>query len=141
ELDRQGVEKIFHGVAQRPGKPFWFGISRRKTPVFALPGNPVSAYTCLHRYVLPALGRASGLIPPPRRHVALAAPVVFKPRLACLLPVALVAGPGAELLAKPEATNTSGDFGGLVGTDGFIELAAEQTEFPQGHLAVFRPWV
>ena len=25
ELDRQGVNKIFQGVAQRPGKPFWFG--------------------------------------------------------------------------------------------------------------------
>ncbi|MEX2045430.1 MAG: molybdopterin molybdotransferase MoeA, partial [Opitutus sp.] len=56
ELDRQGVRKVFHGVAQRPGKPLWFGVSARSTPVFALPGNPVSAYTCLHRYVLPALG-------------------------------------------------------------------------------------
>ena len=43
ELARQGVRKIFHGVAQRPGKPFWFGIGGRLTPVFALPGNPVSA--------------------------------------------------------------------------------------------------
>ena len=26
-LDELGVEKLFHKVAQRPGKPFWFGIS------------------------------------------------------------------------------------------------------------------
>ena len=32
ELDRQGVKKVFHGVAQRPGKPLWFGQSARGTP-------------------------------------------------------------------------------------------------------------
>jgi molybdopterin molybdotransferase len=141
ELDRQGVKKVFHGVAQRPGKPFWFGVSKRRTPVFALPGNPVSAYTCLHRYVLPALDQASGLNPAPFRHVVLANPVVFKPKLACLLPVNLSSGAAGELLANPEATNTSGDFGGLVGTDGFIELPAGQVEFPKGYVVPFRPWI
>lgn len=141
ELDRQGVKKVFHGVAQRPGKPFWFGVSRRKTPVFALPGNPVSSYTCLHRYVLPALAHASGLEPPPLRRVALTSTVVFKPKLACLLPVKLFSGSHAELRASPEATNTSGDFSGLVGTDGFVELPPGPAEFPAGHLAEFRPWV
>lgn len=141
ELDRQGVRRIFHGVAQRPGKPFWFGVSARQTPVFALPGNPVSSYTCLHRYVLPALAQASGLAAVAPRTVALAAPVTFRPQLACFLPVTLTSGPRAELLATPGPLNTSGDFAGLVGTDGFVELSAEQTEFPAGTLAPFRPWV
>ncbi|MSU22206.1 MAG: molybdopterin molybdenumtransferase MoeA [Opitutus sp.] len=140
ELDRQGVKKIFQGVAQRPGKPFWFGVSTRGTPVFALPGNPVSAYTCLHRYVLPALAHASGLSPVAPRPVALAVPVTFKPKLAYLVPVKLTSGPRAELLALPDPTNTSGDFTGLVGTDGFVELPAEQVEFPAGTLAAFWPW-
>lgn len=141
ELDRQGVKKVFHGIAQRPGKPLWFGVSGRKTPVFALPGNPVSAYTCLHRYVLPALAHASGLAPHPPRVAALASAVSFKPKLAYLLPVKLTSGPAAELLAIPEASNTSGDFAGLIGTDGFVELPAEETEFPRGTLAPFRAWV
>lgn len=140
ELDRQGVKKIFHQVAQRPGKPMWFGLSARGTPVFALPGNPVSAYTCLHRYVLPALARASGSLPPPPRTVALAAPVVFKPKLTWFLPVRLSSGPRAELLATPDPSNTSGDFAGLVGTDGFVELAPGPGEFPAGTLAPFWPW-
>ena len=135
ELDRQGVRRVFQGVAQRPGKPFWYGLSARMTPVFALPGNPVSAYTCLHRYVLPALGRAGGAAPPRRLRAALSEPVVFKPRLARLLPVRLSSGPGAELVAGPEDCNTSGDFAGLVGTDGFVELPAGQDEFPAGYLA------
>ncbi|MSU48892.1 MAG: molybdopterin molybdenumtransferase MoeA [Opitutus sp.] len=141
ELDRQGVKKIFHGVAQRPGKPFWFGVSARNTPVFALPGNPVSAYTCLHRYVLPALAHAGGLAAAPTRYVALAAPVMFKPKLAFLLPVRLASGPHAELLATPDPSNTSGDFAGLLATDGFVELPAGPTEFPAGTLAPFYPWV
>jgi molybdopterin molybdotransferase len=141
ELERQGVRKLLQGVAQRPGKPFWFGLSARQTPVFALPGNPVSSYTCLHRYVLPALAHASGLAPTTLRTVALATPVTFKPKLAYLLPVKLSSGPRAELLATPDPSNTSGDFAGLVGTDGFVELPAEPTEFPAGTLAPFHPWV
>ncbi len=140
ELTRQGVKKIFHGVAQRPGKPFWFGLSARATPVFALPGNPVSSYTCLHRYVLPALAQASGLTQAAPRMVALSETVTFKPKLACLLPVKLSSGPRAELLATPDALNTSGDFAGLVDTDGFIELPAEPSEFLAGTMAPFTPW-
>jgi len=140
ELGRQGVKKIFQGVAQRPGKPFWFGLSGRMTPVFALPGNPVSAYTCLHRYVLPALDHASGLVPRKPAHVALGEAVVFKPSLACLLPVTLSSGPKAELIATPAPVNSSGDFAGLVGTDGFVELPASQSEFPVGYIAPYRSW-
>jgi molybdopterin molybdotransferase len=141
ELNRQGVKKVFHGVAQRPGKPFWFGLSARATPVFALPGNPVSSYTCLHRYVLPALAHASGATATGPRSVALSAPVTFPPKLARLLPVKLSSGPRAELLATPDDVNTSGDFAGLVGTDGFVELPAEQAEFPAGTVVAFTPWV
>lgn len=141
ELDRQGVKKIFQGVAQRPGKPFWFGQSARHTPVFALPGNPVSAYTCLHRFVLPALAHAGGLVPAAPRPVALAAPVSWRAKLAYLLPVKLSSGPRAELLATPDPFNTSGDFAGLVGTDGFVELPPGPADFPAGTLAPFYPWV
>ena len=49
--------------------------------------------------------------------------------------------PGAELLATPDEVNTSGDFAGLVGTDGFVELPAHQTKFPVGTVVVFTPWV
>jgi molybdopterin molybdotransferase len=139
-LEALGVRKIFQGVAQRPGKPLWFGISERRTPVFALPGNPVSAYTCLHRYVLPALALASGGGPLVLGRVALATAVTFHPRLAWFLPVRLASGPHAERLAVPDPSNTSGDFAGLIGTDGFVELPAGQDEFPAGYLAPFWPW-
>ena len=141
ELDAQGVKRVFHGVAQRPGKPFWFGVNPAGKPIFALPGNPVSAHTCLSRYVLPALAQATGhtarRIPQKMR---LAAPVTFRPKLAYLLPVKLVPGDDGFVRAMPEPANTSGDFSGLVGTDGFVELPADVTEFPAGFLAPFYPW-
>ena len=140
ELERQGVARIFQGVAQRPGKPFWFGVSGRKTPVFALPGNPVSSYTCLHRYVLPALAQASGETAAPVREVALAEAVALKPRLTSFLPVTLLAQGGAERRATPQPSNTSGDFAGLLGTDGFVELPPGSGEFPAGSSVAFWSW-
>jgi molybdopterin molybdotransferase len=140
ELERQGVHKVFQGVAQRPGKPFWFGLSGRVSPVFALPGNPVSAYICLHRYVLPALDHASGMTARAPLTAALAGGYSANPRLACLLPVRISSGPGAELLATPAPCGTSGDLAGLVDTDGFVELPAGLGNFPARHLAPFWRW-
>lgn len=139
-LDELGVEKIFHGVAQRPGKPFWFGVTPRQTPVFALPGNPVSAYTCLHRYVFPALAAASGAREPSPRFVSLARDVTFKPPLAYFLPVTLANGPAGKWEAVPAATNTSGDFAGLVDSDGFVELPADRSEFRAGEVVRYWAW-
>lgn len=140
ELDRQGVRKVFRGVAQRPGKPFWFGVSMRQTPIFALPGNPVSAYTCLHRYVLPALARASGLMPMEPRRAVLAAAVTFQAPLTYFPPVKISNGPQGEWFATPTPSNTAGDFAGLVGTDGFVELPAGPAEFQPGLRVPFWSW-
>lgn len=140
ELDRQGVKKVFHGVAQKPGKPIWFGTTPRGTPVFALPGNPVSACTCLHRYVLPALAWASGMKVNPPRRVTLGTAVIPKANLAWFLPVRLVNDETGGWRATPNPGNNSGDFAGLVGTDGFVELAAGSEELPAGTSVPFWAW-
>ena len=49
-----GVEKLFHKIKQRPGKPLYFGKKENKL-VFGLPGNPSSVLTCFYQYVIPAL--------------------------------------------------------------------------------------
>ncbi|MGH9920354.1 MAG: molybdopterin molybdotransferase MoeA, partial [Nitrososphaerales archaeon] len=41
-LGELGARTIFHRVAQRPGRPLWFGVAPTGAAVFALPGNPVS---------------------------------------------------------------------------------------------------
>ena len=49
-----GVEKLFHKIKQRPGKPLYFGKKNNKI-VFGLPGNPSSVLTCFYKYVIMAL--------------------------------------------------------------------------------------
>jgi molybdopterin molybdotransferase len=54
-----GVEKLFHRVKQRPGKPLFAG-RKGNQPVFGLPGNPSSVLTCFYQYVWPTLRKLSG---------------------------------------------------------------------------------
>ena len=49
-----GVEEHFWKVAQKPGKPLFFG-SGNKTLIFGLPGNPVSSYIGFMVWVWPIL--------------------------------------------------------------------------------------
>jgi molybdopterin molybdotransferase len=62
-----GVEERFWRVALRPGGPTWFGVlsrdSSRRTLVFGLPGNPVSAMVTFHLFACPALRAMTGLDP------------------------------------------------------------------------------
>jgi molybdopterin molybdotransferase len=54
-----GIEQVFHRVAQKPGKPIFFGVQDEKL-VFGLPGNPASVMSCFRQYVLPAIQTMSG---------------------------------------------------------------------------------
>jgi molybdopterin molybdotransferase len=49
-----GAHEAFWGLALRPGRPTWFGTVGG-TPVFGLPGNPVSAMVTFVLLVAPAL--------------------------------------------------------------------------------------
>ena len=54
----------FGGVAMQPGKPQGFGVvGEDETPIFTLPGNPVSSYVSFEMFVLPALRRMMGQPP------------------------------------------------------------------------------
>lgn len=61
-LAAAGAEQLFAGIALRPGRPTWFG-GADGTPVFALPGNPVSAVVAFVLLVGPALRALAGADP------------------------------------------------------------------------------
>ncbi len=66
-LFANGIEEIFHKVAQKPGKPIFFGKGS-ESYVFALPGNPAAGLVGLYEYVLPFIRRCEGdRNPYPRR--------------------------------------------------------------------------
>ena len=139
-LAELGVDVIFHKVSQRPGKPLWFGKGPREQVVFALPGNPVSTLVCCRHYVIPALASASARLPRLPEFASLAAEIVFEPELTCFQPVRLISNAAGQVLAMPVKTNTSGDFTALSATDGFVELAREESHFPAGSPVFLHRW-
>ena len=54
-----GVKEHFWKVAQKPGKPFFFGTKGNKL-VFGLPGNPVSSYIGFIEWVWPVIREMMG---------------------------------------------------------------------------------
>lgn len=135
-----GVQQVFHKVAQRPGKPFWFGVAPNGATVFALPGNPVSTLVCLARYVIPAIDRAMGLAEPQAARIALGEAVTFNTPLAGFLPVATETDEWARPWARPVPHNGSGDFSALAGTCGFVELPPGPNTYPKGFVTKLYRW-
>jgi molybdopterin molybdotransferase len=139
-LQQLGVQQVFHKIAQRPGKPMWFGIGPQGQAVFGLPGNPVSTLVCLIRYVIPAISEAMGTKRAPPERLALAAPVTFQQALTYFLPVAIEHDDWGRPWANPRRTNGSGDFLSLTGTDGFVELPPGPNTYPKGFVTTVYRW-
>jgi molybdopterin molybdotransferase len=135
-----GVQQVFHKVAQRPGKPFWFGVTPNGGAVFALPGNPVSTLVCLARYVIPAIDHAMGLAEQHSVRIALGEAVTFSTPLAGFLPVATETDEWARPWARPVPHNGSGDFSALAGTCGFVELPPGPNTYPKGFVTKLYRW-
>lgn len=140
-LESVGVQKLFHKIKQRPGKPFWFGVHVDGCVVFALPGNPVSSFMCMQRYFIPwlnhSLGKKTGQTP----HAVLARPVEFKPDLVYFVQVKINFSHEGKLLAFPVEGHGSGDLANLVEADGFLELPRGKNDFKSGEaypLIIFR---
>lgn len=129
-LNELGVKRHFHGVAQRPGKPFWFGTTPEGKACFALPGNPVSTHMCFYRYVRPWLKASLGAqVDTPT--AILSEDFTFLPPLTYFLQVRMHIEAG-KLMAQPVPGGGSGDFANLSQVDGFLELPPESTLFNAG---------
>jgi molybdopterin molybdotransferase len=139
-LTQLGVQEVFHKVAQRPGRPMWFGVGPQGQAVFGLPGNPVSTLVCLLRYVIPAIAEAMGTRSVPPERLPLASPVTFDLPLTYFLPVTVEHDGWGRPWANPRPTNGSGDFLSLAGTDGFIELPPGPITHPKGFVATLYHW-
>jgi len=139
-LAQLGVEQVFHRIAQRPGKPMWFGTTQAGRTVFALPGNPVSTLVCLARYVIPALDAAMGSAPRAPERLPLAADHEVTAALTTFLPVKVTQDEWGRGWAQPQPTNGSGDFTALAGTHGFVELPGGPHRFARGHVARLYRW-
>jgi len=122
-LERLGVRLRFDGVSVRPGKPTVFG-TRGRTLVFALPGNPVSAFVTFELFVRPAfhrwMGRAARAL---RFDATLDAPVGGAGERETYLP-ALSRLDATGLRVRPIPWHGSGDLVGLGGAQALIVVPA-----------------
>ena len=125
------VEKLFHRITQRPGKPFWYGVKNNK-PVFAFPGNPISTFVNCLAYFYPWYYKSVG-IKVKEEMAILGEDVSFKPSLTYFLQVKLENKFG-HLVAFPITGNGSGDLASLIKTDAFIQLPNDRVEFKKGEV-------
>lgn len=131
-LDELGVEKLFHKVKQRPGKPFWFGKKGNKT-VFAFPGNPVSTFVSCLKYFYPWYYKSVDLNIENKPQAILGEDFFFKPELTYFLQVKLNQKEG-QLIATPVSGKGSGDLANLVDSDAFLELPDDRSNFNKGEI-------
>jgi molybdopterin molybdotransferase len=134
-----GVEEVFSQVAQRPGRPLWFGVGPRGQLVFGLPGNPVATLICLARFVLPAL-RASMLWQTPARERVVLAEASGGRKMTYFMPVTLRPEAATPAMASARPPHGSGDFLALAGTDGFVELPPRPEGYAAGFTTDFYRW-
>ncbi len=132
-LSRMGTVS-FDKVAMQPGMPQGFGhVGPDRTPIFTLPGNPVSAFVSFEVFVRPALRRMLGHDPlhRPTVRAVLMDDVTSPPGKRQFLRgslsvedgryvVRVVGGPGSHLLA------------GLSQADSFIVVPEEVTRVESG---------
>jgi len=140
-LEALGCVRVFHGVAHKPGKPLWFGVAETGALVFALPGNPVSSLVCFVRYVSPLLrcwGRPYDGAGP--FTLPLAGDTTAHPSFTLFLPASRARRPDGSPTIGPRKSAGSGNFAGLVPSDGFVEIPAGAGTLSAGTPVPFFPW-
>lgn len=135
-LEELGVEKVFHKVLQRPGKPFWFGVHKAtNTVIFSFPGNPASTFANYHIYFKAWLQKSLGLTVS-NNYVILNEELTNKGSLTLFLRVKVTFTNG-KLFANRIVENGSGDLTSLANCDGFICVAPKQAVYKKGALLSF----
>lgn len=140
-LERCGVEAVFHKIAIKPGKPLWFGM-RGASPVFALPGNPVSCLVGFEVLIRPALAKLEGepesrIVPALRRGRWSGGPTRENPREQHL-PVRTIPGADGVVGLEPIRWSSSADIAGLTRADALALVPIGRVLAP-GELVGYRP--
>lgn len=125
---QQGVQKIFHGVKQKPGKPLFFG-KKEAVLVFGLPGNPSSVLSCYQQFVYPALNCLTGVRQPEDCYAKLEIPFEKKPPLTLFLKAYYESGSVQILPAQ-----ASYQLSAFVTANCWVELAEDISYFEKDQI-------
>jgi len=128
------VDILFQKVKQKPGKPFWYGRTKRNQPVFALPGNPIATQVGMIRHVIPNLGKALGLKEQRAEYAVLEEGVEIDTPFTFFLLIQIESAPTGLLKASPILSGGSGDFATAARADGFMEIPENTTRLAKGFI-------
>jgi len=131
-MDELGMRTLFHGVAQKPGRPLKFGLMADR-PVFGLPGNPVSTMVCFYLYARPALRKMGGhrKLGLPRVHVICGVDIKVSNNLTEFVRVRL-ARKGSDIYATPTGNQGSGILSSLSRADALLIGPAKENLLKAG---------
>jgi molybdopterin molybdotransferase len=124
----------FDKVAMQPGMPQGFGtIGPDATPIFTLPGNPVSALVSFEIFVRPALLRLAGESSPERETLTATAAVGWRsPAGKRQFVRARLEGPGVERQVRPVGGQGSHLVADLAEANCLVIVAEDVTEVAAG---------
>jgi molybdopterin molybdotransferase len=131
-----GIALELYKVAMRPGKPFSFGVAATGTPVFGLPGNPVSTLVAYELFVRPALLALQGaaVVERPRVPVHLATTQKKNEGRAYFLRAKIVRE-GERLVAHIHPKQGSAMLSALVECNALVQIPAESMHVDAGATA------
>jgi molybdopterin molybdotransferase len=132
-LDELQVRQVFWKVDIKPGRPTAFGL-RGRTPVFSLPGNPVSSLLTFEQFVRPALLRMMGhrQVYRPLQRALLQEPLTKSAGRVNFVRVRLTRGADGALLASTAGNQETGILKTLLRADGIAIIPAEQGKLEAG---------
>jgi molybdopterin molybdotransferase len=125
----------FSSVAMQPGKPQGFGtVGPDATPIFTLPGNPVSAFVSFEVFVRPAIRRMLGLEPVQRPLVRARSTtgVASRPGVRQFLRGVLSAGADGALVVTPLPGQGSHMLATLAQADCLVVLPEDVEQVEEG---------
>ncbi len=127
-----GAEFFFTKVAIQPGKPLVFGRVGQ-TPIFGLPGNPISTMVTFELFARVALDRLAGRSdsPLPFLQVRLGSDFHHKPVLTRFLPARL-SGTYGETTVNPVKWQGSGDLVAMAQADCFLVASPDRESWKAG---------
>ena len=131
-LQKMGQEMLFWKVAMKPGKPLAFGRIG-ETPIFGLPGNPVSSFVSFEQFVRPSLKKVMGCID--LRHQTVQAKLTRtihkKPGRLHFLS-AIVSSSSGEYTVTPAGEQGSGILKSAANANGLLIFPLEESEIKEG---------
>ncbi len=131
-LQKMGQEMLFWKVAMKPGKPLAFGRIG-ETPIFGLPGNPVSSFVSFEQFVRPSIKKVLGCADWKHKMVQakLTRTIHKKPGRLHFLS-SIVSWDNGEYTVTPAGEQGSGILKSAANANGLLVFPLEESEIKEG---------